>query len=139
MNAKPGAFQQACAVLGRVLVAVIFLRSAVGKIVNFTAVTTVMAGKGMPYTEYLLVVAIAIELIAGSALALGYRTRWAAGALIVFLLPATLIFHPYWTVDAAQLQNQANHFYKNLAILGALVFIMGVGPGPASIDERRRF
>ncbi len=139
MNQPPGSLEQACALLGRVMMAAIFLRSAAGKIVNFTGVTGMMASKGMPYTEYLLVAAIAIELIAGSALVLGYKTRWAAGALIVFLVPATLIFHNYWAADAAQLQNQANHFYKNLAILGGLVFVMGLGPGPASIDNRRRY
>lgn len=139
MDQGRSGFEQGCALLGRVLIALIFLRSAVGKIIGFSGVAGMMAGKGMPYAEYLLVGAIAIELVAGTALMLGYNTRLAAFALIVFLVPATLIFHNYWAAEPAQLMNQTNHFFKNVAILGALVFLMGVGPGPASLDNRRRY
>ena len=131
--------EQGCALLGRVLVAAIFLRSGVGKVLNFETVAAMMAGKGMPMSQLLLMGAIAIEFVAGTALVLGYRTRWAALALIVFLVPATLIFHNFWAADPAQLQNQTNHFFKNVAILGALVFFMGNGPGAPSLDQRRRY
>jgi putative oxidoreductase len=139
MNRSSSGFEQACAFVGRVLIALIFVRSGVGKIVNFSGTAGMMAGKGMPYAEHLLVGAIAIELVGGLALVLGYKVRWAAAALIVFLVPATLIFHSFWAVDPAQVQNQTNHFFKNVAILGALVFLMGVGAGPASVDDRRRY
>lgn len=139
MGAGRSTFEQGCALLGRVLVAVIFLRSGVGKVFNFDTVVAMMAGKGMPSPQLLLMAAIAIEFVAGTALVLGYKTRWAALALIVFLVPATLIFHAFWAADPAQLQNQTNHFFKNVAILGALVFFMGNGPGAASLDERRRY
>ena len=139
MNESRSGFEQGCTLLGRVLIALIFLRSAVGKIVGFTATAGLMAGKGMPYPEYLLVAAIAIELIGGTALVFGYKVRPAAAALIVFLVPATLIFHNYWSADAAQVVNQTTHFFKNVAIIGALVFLMGMGAGPASMDNRRRY
>lgn len=139
MNESRSGFEQGCALLGRVLIALIFLRSAIGKIVNFTATAGLMASRGMPYPEYLLVGAIAIELIGGTALVFGYKVRHAAAALIVFLVPATLIFHNYWAADAAQVVNQTTHFFKNVAILGALVFLMGVGAGPASMDNRGRY
>lgn len=139
MNETRSGFEQGCALLGRVLIALIFLRSAVGKIVNFTATAGIMAGKAMPYPEHLLVAAIAVELIGGTALVFGYKARWAAAALAAFLIPATVIFHNYWAADAAQVVNQSHHFFKNVAILGALVFVMGVGAGPASVDNRRRY
>ncbi|HWI13862.1 MAG TPA: DoxX family protein [Burkholderiales bacterium] len=125
--------------LGRVLIALIFLRSGAAKIVGFTGTAATMAGKGMPYPEYLLVAAIAIELIGGIALVFGYKVRAAAAALIVFLVPATLIFHNYWAADAAQVVNQTSHFFKNVALLGALVFLLGVGAGGGSIDNRARY
>jgi putative oxidoreductase len=139
MNDSRSGFEQACTLLGRALIALIFLRSAAGKILNFTATAALIASKGMPYPEYLLVAAIAIELIGGTALVFGYKARPAAAALIVFLVPATLVFHDYWSADAAHVVNQTTHFFKNVAILGALVFLMGVGAGPASIDNRRRY
>lgn len=139
MNDTQGGFEQGCALMGRALIAAIFLRSGAEKIVNFGGTAAMMSAKGMPYSDYLLIAAIAIELVAGLALVFGYKVRWAAAALIVFLVPATLIFHNYWAADAAQLQNQTNHFFKNVAILGALVFVMGVGAGAASVDNRRRY
>ena len=139
MNGERSSFEQGCALLGRVLIALIFLRSAAGKIVAFSGTAGVMAAKGMPYAEQLLIAAIAIELLAGTALVFGYKVRLAAAALIVFLVPATLIFHNYWAAEPAQLVNQTNHFFKNVAILGALVFVLGVGAGAASLDNRRRY
>jgi putative oxidoreductase len=56
----------------------------------------------------------------------------------VFLIPATLIFHNFWAVDPAQakeLANQTNHFFKNVTIMGALVFIIGMGSGPLSLER----
>lgn len=124
--------------VGRFLITFIFLRSALGKIGNFSGVASGMAAKGMPYAEVLLVCAIAIEIVGGLCVLVGWKARWGALALLIFLIPATLIFHNFWAVDPAQakeLANQANHFYKNLTIMGALVFLIGMGSGPLSIDR----
>ncbi len=120
---------------GRVLITFIFLRSAYGKITGFTAVSGMMAKKGMPFAEVLLAGAIAFEIIGGLMVLAGWHARIGALLLAVFLVPATLIFHNFWAVDPAQLTNQLNHFMKNLAILGALVFIIGMGSGPLSLKE----
>jgi putative oxidoreductase len=53
-------------------------------------------------------------------------------------VPATLIFHNFWAVDPAQYQNQFNHFMKNLAIIGALVYVMAAGSGPYSLKGEKR-
>ncbi|MGZ5140090.1 MAG: DoxX family protein [Burkholderiales bacterium] len=88
--------------------------------------------------ELLLVAAIAIELIGSTLLVAGWHTRSAALALIVFLIPATLYFHNYWAYPAEQARNQRNHFMKNVSLLGALIFVMGMGAGPLSVDNRTR-
>jgi putative oxidoreductase len=128
-----------CAPLvGRVLITFIFLRSAIGKIGNFSGVAGNMAAKGMPYAEIFLAGAIALEIVGGLCLLLGWKARWGALALLIFLIPATLIFHNFWAVDPAQsreLANQTNHFFKNLTIMGALVFIIGMGSGPLSLER----
>jgi putative oxidoreductase len=123
--------------LGRLLLALIFLISGWGKIFAFGATAAAMAKRGMPLPEILLVAAIAIELGAGALLVLGWKTRAAAVALLVFLVPATLYFHNYWTFPPAEQRNQRNHFLKNVAIGGALLFILGTGAGSLSLDERR--
>jgi putative oxidoreductase len=124
--------------VGRVLMALIFITSAFGKIGAFDATAGAMASKGMPMTSVLLVFAIAIELAGATLLVIGWHTRFAALALIVFLVPATLYFHNYWSYPADQVRNQRNHYMKNVTILGALIFVMGMGAGPLSIDGRAR-
>ncbi|HEX6002721.1 MAG TPA: DoxX family protein [Burkholderiales bacterium] len=127
--------------VGRLLVTFIFLRSAVDKIGNFSGVAATMSAKGMPFAEALLVCAIALEICGALCILVGWKARWGALALLVFLLPATLIFHNFWAVDPAQakeLANQTNHFYKNVTIMGALVFIIGMGSGPLSAERAER-
>jgi putative oxidoreductase len=127
--------------LGRFLITFLFLRSGIEKIGNFTGVAGGMAAKGMPYAEVFLVGAIVIEIVGSLCVLLGWQARWGALALLVFLVPATLIFHSFWAIDPAQLKemtNQTNHFFKNVAIMGALVFIIGVGSGPLSLSSDRR-
>jgi putative oxidoreductase len=124
--------------LGRLLIALIFLISGWGKIFAFDATAAAMAARGMPATQILLVAAIALELIGGLLLVIGWKARAAALALLVFVVPATLYFHNYWAFPPEQQRNQRNHFLKNVAIGGALIFIIGVGAGPLSVDNRRR-
>jgi putative oxidoreductase len=125
---------------GRFLITFIFLRSAIGKITGFTAVASMMAKKGMPFAEVFLVGAIALEIAGGLMVLLGWHARLGALLLAVFLVPATLVFHNFWAMDPSQMReaiNQANHFYKNVSMLGALVFIIGMGPGALSLRPER--
>lgn len=119
--------------LGRILMAIIFLQSGVDKVINFSETAGFMASKGMPMAEVLLVPTIIIVLGGGLMLLCGWHARWAALAMALFLIPSTLIFHPFWTYPEAQQLNQFHHFFKNLAIMGGLVFIVGMGSGPMSL------
>jgi putative oxidoreductase len=124
--------------VGRFLITFIFLRSAIGKIGSFSGVAGNMAAKGMPYAEVLLACGIGLEIVGGLCVLIGWKARWGALALLIFLVTATLIFHNFWAVDPAQakeLANQTNHFFKNLTIMGALVFIIGMGSGPLSLER----
>ena len=130
--------QQYGPLAGRILMALIFLNSGFGKLTAFSATAGFMAGKGMPMAEVLLSGAIVFELAGAVMLILGWRVRWGALLLIAFTIPATLIFHDFWAVDAAQVQNQLNHFLKNVAIVGGLLYVMAFGAGPLSLDNRKR-
>lgn len=120
--------------LGRVLLAFIFLQSGFEKVLNYGKTMGFMASRGIPEPQILLPIAIA-ALFAGSLMILiGWKAHWGAIALIAFMIPATLYFHAYWTYPEAQQLNQFHHFVKNLAIIGALCMIMGMGSGALSID-----
>lgn len=116
--------------VGRVLLAYIFVLAGYGKIVGFAGTAKYMASKGMPVPELFLVGAILIELVGGLMLAVGWKARWAAWAIFLFIIPTTLIFHPAWADPA-----QAINFNKNLAIMGGMLYVAFMGPGKLSLDK----
>jgi putative oxidoreductase len=120
---------------GRILLALIFVIAGYGKIGNFAGTAAYMASQGLPMSDVLLVITIAIELGGGLMIMLGWKARWAALAIFLFIIPTTLMFHQFWAADAAQVQNQMNHFLKNLAIMGGMLYIVAHGPGPFSLDR----
>ena len=122
--------------IGRILLALIFLISGYGKIGGFAGTATYMAGKGIPLAELALVISIVIEIGGGLMLIAGWKARWAATAIFLWMIPVTLMFHNFWAADAAQYQNQFNHFLKNLCIIGGMLYIMAFGAGPLSLDAR---
>ena len=139
-------------VLGRVMLATIFLTSALGnKIPKFEQVAGYMAFEGVPMPKVMLAGAI-VFLIAGSvSLILGFKARIGASLLLVFLALATYFFHDFWTQPADAMwvlssnasvmmpvqQIEMISFMKNLALMGAMVFIMINGAGPLSLDNRQ--
>jgi putative oxidoreductase len=126
----------AAALIGRILIAVIFIKAGFGKISGWEGTAGYMASKGLPLVPLLLAGTILIELGGGLMLALGWKARWAALAIFVWLIPVTFIFHAFWGIDAAQVQNQTNHFLKNVAIMGAMLMVFAFGPGAYSVDKR---
>jgi putative oxidoreductase len=138
MNALCKLLQQYGPLAGRVLMAYIFVMSGIGKIEGFSATAAAMAGKGIPLAEVALVITIMVELAGGILLIVGWQTRLAATAIFLWLIPATLIFHAYWAVEAAQVQMQTIQFNKNLAIMGGMLYLMVHGAGPLSLDSRRK-
>ena len=111
--------------VGQALLGVLFVASGLVKLGKYEAIANVLAAKGVPSPSFALALVIALEVAGGAALALDRRARWAAAALALFVIPATLLFHAFWAVDAAAWQNQLNHFLKNVAIFGALVMVAG--------------
>ncbi len=122
---------------GRILLAFIFVLSGFNKIGNFTGTAAYMASKGLPITEVLLVLTILIELGGGLMIALGWKARWGALAIFLFIIPTTLIFHAFWAVDPSEMQGQMNNFMKNLAIMGGMLYIVAAGSGRYSVDKGR--
>ncbi|MBI3067648.1 MAG: DoxX family protein [Betaproteobacteria bacterium] len=123
--------------IGRVLLALIFVYSGFGKITGFAGVAGYMAAKGIPLAEVALVLTIIIEVGGGLMLILGWKARWAALAIFLWLIPVTLVFHNFWAVDAAQYQGQFNHFMKNVAIMGGMLYVMAFDAGPLSLEGTR--
>lgn len=127
-------------IAGRVMLATIFLMSALGnKIPNFSSVSEYMKASGVPMPSIALVGAIAFLLLGSVSIVLGFKARIGAGLLIVFLVLATFYFHNFWAFapDSPEFQPQMIQFMKNLALTGAMVMIVANGSGPGSLDNRR--
>jgi putative oxidoreductase len=116
--------------LGRLLLAHIFVLASVNKMAAYSTTAAYMTAAGVP--AILLPLVILFELGGGVALVLGWETRWAALALAVFTVVAALIFHTEVS-DAMQ----QSIFAKNLAIAGGLFLLSTYGPGELSLDHRR--
>ncbi len=132
-------YQNPLALLGRLLLAALFLPAGVGKLLGGVAGTAgYIASKGLPMPEVLAVATIALEIGAGLMLLLGFKTRWAAFALALFTLAAGFLFHNYWAMPEAQQMMQKLMFNKNLAIAGGLFVLAAFGAGSISLDGQRR-
>jgi len=117
-------------VMGRVLLALIFILAGIGKLGSGYASTQgYMEAMGVPGAFLPLV--IFLEIGGGLALIIGWQTRWAAGALAVFSLVAGVIFHNNFSD-----QMQMIMFLKNLAISGGLLLLVVHGAGSLSLDQR---
>src|SRR5205814_4081699 len=91
-SAVSPAVADVAALVGRILLAFIFVKSGWSKIGGFDQTAAMMASKGLPMAQLLLVVTIAIEFGAGILLVIGYQARWAALAFALWLVPVTLVF-----------------------------------------------
>jgi len=122
--------------LARICVAALFLVAGIGKIMAFSGTAGYMAKLGFPAPEVMTVIAIVFEVGGGLLLLIGWKTRWVAWGLTLFVLIATFAAHRFWDVDVAQVANQRVHFLKNFAIIGALLMLSAFGAGSISADKR---
>ena len=125
------------ALIGRLLIAYMFIPAGWGKIAGFAGTVGYIASKGVPLPEVCAAIAIAAELGLGLLLLVGYQARWAALGLAIFTAVITPIFHNYWALPEAQQMMQKLNFNKNLAIIGGLLAFAAWGAGRLSVDGKR--
>lgn len=120
------------AAVGRILIAVIFILSGIGKLGAPAATQGYIASVGLPLPLLGYVLAVLVELGGGLLLLVGFRTRAVAAVLALFTVAAALLFHSH-LAD----QNQFIHFVKNIMITGGLLQIVAFGATALSLDARR--
>lgn len=128
--------QDAMALAGRALIALLFVPAGFSKIGGFSGTAGYIASKGLPMPELGVAIAIIVELGLGLMLLAGWRTRLAALGLAVFTVAATFIFHNFWAMPAEMVTQQQQAFFKNIAVVGGLLAFMAFGPGGWSLDAR---
>ncbi|QJY33233.1 MULTISPECIES: DoxX family protein [unclassified Diaphorobacter] len=129
--------QNPLALVGRILIALLFIPAGFGKISGFAGTVGYATSVGMPMPTVAVAVGLLIELLGGLALLFGFGTRIAALALAVFTLAASFFFHAYWALPADQQMMQQLLFFKNVAVTGGLLAFAAFGAGAWSVDGAR--
>ena len=122
-------------VAGRILLAIIFLVSGIGKIGGFAGTAGYMLSKGLPMTEVVLAITIVIEIGGALMLILGWKAKLGAAVLFLWMIPVTIMFHNFWALPPADQQIQMIMFMKNLGLMGGMLYIMAYGSGPMSLKK----
>jgi len=121
-------FEKSSDLVGRILIAALFLIAGLGKIGGYAGTQAYMQSMGVPGA--LLPLVIALEVLGAISIIVGYRTRLVAAALAVFSLVSGFIFHS----SADQMQQIL--LMKNIAIAGGFLFLVARGAGDWSLDAR---
>jgi len=128
--------QDTLALIGRILISVLFIPSGIGKIMGFAGTVAYISSAGLPLPELGAIGAIIVEVGFGAALLLGFKTRWVALVMAIFTMLAAVFFHNFWAVPADQVMMMKTHFAKNMAIAGGLLAFCAFGAGRFSVDKR---
>jgi len=129
-------FQSAAALLGRLLLAALFLPAGIAKLTGFAGTVGYISSVGLPMPAVGATIALLVEILGSVALIAGYGTRAAALVIAVFTLAASYFFHPFWAVPADQAMIVSLLFYKNIGVIGGLLVLAAFGPGAWSIEGR---
>lgn len=123
--------------VGRILLAIIFLLAGINKITGFEGTVGYIASTGLPLPEVGAIIAIVVEVVGAVMLILGWRVCWAAGALFIFTAATAVLFHNFWAMPPEQVQMQMISFLKNLAIMGGMLYVIVYGSGPLSLGNKQ--
>jgi len=115
--------------VGRVLLAAIFLQAGIGKITSYAGTAQYMESQGIP--GIMLPLVIALEVLGGLAIIVGWQTRWASLALAGFCIASAVLFH-FDPGNKAQMIN----FMKNVAMAGGFLVLAAAGPGAFALGKK---
>lgn len=119
--------------LGRILYSLIFVMASLGHFSK--GEIGYAAAQGVPFASIVVPLSGVMALLGGLSIVLGYKARWGAWLLVLFLVPVTLTMHNFWAVkDPMMAQMQQAMFMKNLSMLGGALLISHFGAGPLSLD-----
>ena len=138
-QAMPAVLQDFLLLLGRVLLGWIFVQSGWRKLMDMEAFITTsptsLVKRGVPGATFMGWIGAPLEFVGGLFILVGFATRWAALAILIFTIAATLIGHRYWEyTNPAEFRAQHTQFFKNLSIKGGTVLLIVAGAGRWALD-----
>jgi putative oxidoreductase len=136
-------WEDAALLIARLTLAALFLPDGIHKLLHMEQFVATLAqynvfGVPLPRPKFFAGLAVVIELGAGIMLFLGLFARWAALALVAFVIGATLGSHRYWEYQGPERQVEQVEFQQNVAIAAGLLALSVAGGGMMGLDRRRR-
>jgi putative oxidoreductase len=131
------AYTSYVSVIGRFLLALMFILSGYGKLVDISGTAGYVASGGLPFPTLLATLVGAFEMLGGIALVAGFRTRIVGLSMALFTIAASIVFHAYWAAPAEQQFVAQLLFMKNMSVAGGLLLISALGAGPWSVDAAK--
>jgi putative oxidoreductase len=128
----------AVALVGRLAMCWIFLSSGFAKLSDVAAFSTVLAKRGVPAPSFMGWLGAIVEFGGGLLVLFGFKIRFAAILMTLFVVVATLISHRYWEFTGEAFAAQRSNFWKNVTIIGGLLFMFLAGAGRYSVDGFRK-
>lgn len=122
--------------LGRLLIAAIFVPSGFGKLTHIEAFAHLLARSGVPAPHTLAIIGACVEFFGSLAIVFGFLTRYAALLMAAFTLVGALISHRFWAASGAAQTAQYIQFMKDMAIVGGFLFLFVAGPGRFGLGRR---
>jgi putative oxidoreductase len=122
----PTSLENILALIGRWLISLIFVTSAISKVFGWNANVEYMASKHMHAIPLLLGTALLIEALGPICLITGLAARAAAAVMFLYLVPVTFLLHEFMSTN----------FQKNVGIMGGLLMIVALGPGKFALGSR---
>ena len=120
----------------RVLLMILFVLFGWQKLAGFSGTVAYMASTGSPSPELSAVIAVAVALVGGALIAIGFYTRPLALLFAAYTLATALIGHRYWQLQGMDQYVAMINFYKNISIIGGLLLLAVTGPGRYSFDRK---
>lgn len=133
IDKRLSAFNDIALLIGRILIAILFLIAAYYKFKGLGGTTGYFTKLGLPAPSAMAPLVATAELAMGVLVLAGFKTRFVALAIAAFVIGAALIAHMNWADG-----NQLNHFTKNLAIAGGALALFVAGAGAYSVDARTK-
>jgi putative oxidoreductase len=133
----PNGLPNLAALIGRLLLAILFIKFGFDKVTGFNGTVGYIASHGLPMPSVLAALATIVELGGGILIAVGLFTRWAALALAAFCVLTSVLFHAFWAAPEAGRMGEQIEFLKDFALAGGLLVLAAFGAGALSVDAKR--
>src|SRR5207237_6831816 len=95
------------------------------------------AAQGVPLASIAVPMSGIMAVLGGLSIALGYKAKWGAALIVLFLIPVTIMMHNFWSVtDPLVAQDKMAHFMKNFSLLGTAFLLFYFGSSTVRLDSR---